>query len=184
MVTPSRARASRRGAWFGAAACIASLAGAAVCEDEPTQAKVAGYTITLPPGWNAEEEPGKGVTLVSLDSFGDDVECQLQLFSQPVTNELFLSSMQETLGAQNPVPAELPTGLGRFEGVRFLAKIPTDTTLGKIAQLAGKPHGELYLGGPPERPIGVVIMTFEGDGSEARKAMRDKCAKTVASLRP
>lgn len=186
MVAPPRAaQRNRRGAWFGAAACIASLAGAAVCEEKPTNAQVAGYTITLPPGWSTNEDPGKGngVTFASLDSFADDVECQLQLYSLPVARDDFMRITHETMGASNVAPSTLETGIGRFEGTTFTAKIPEDTALGKIAQLAGTPHGEAYFGGPAQKPIGVVIMTFDGDGEAARKQMRDKCATAIASLR-
>jgi hypothetical protein len=181
--TSTAARRSRRGAWFGAAACIASLAGAAVCEEKPTIATIDGYTITLPPGWRTNAEPGEGVTFASLDSFGDDVECQLQLYALPIAREDFQRITHETMSASNVAPSSLDTGIGRFEGTTFQAKIPADTALGKIAQLAGTPRGEAYFGGPPDRPIGVVIMTFDGDGEAARKQLRDKCANTIASLR-
>jgi hypothetical protein len=180
---PRAAQRSRRGAWFGAAACIASLAGAAVCEEKPTNAQVQGYAITLPPGWSTNEEAGKGVTFASLDSFGDDVECQLQFYAVPITADAFTRITHESLGATNAAPATLTTGLGVFEGTTFTAKIPEDSALGKIAQLAGTPMGEAYLGGPADKPIGVAIMTFQGDGEEARRQMRDKCANTVATLR-
>lgn len=186
MVAPPRAaQRSRRGAWFGAAACIASLAGAAVCEEKPTEAKIAGYSITLPPGWSSNEDASTtGVTFASLDSFADDVECQLQFYSLPVTRDAFMRITHESMSASNVAPATLTTPLGVFEGSTFTAKIPEDSALGKIAQLAGTPMGEAYLGGPADKPIGVVIMTFNGDGEEARKQMRDKCASTIATLRP
>ncbi len=183
VATPRLAQRSRRGAWFGVAACIASLAGAAVCEEKPTIAKINGYTITLPPGWSTNADAGEGVTFASLDSFADDVECQLQFYSVPVTPEMFTRVTHESMSASGTAPAKLTTGLGVFEGTTFTAKIPEDTAIGKIAQLAGKPMGEAYLGGPPEKPIGVVIMTFDGEGEAARKQLRDKCANAIASLR-
>ena len=184
MVAPPRAaQRNRRGAWFGAAACIASLAGAAVCEQKPTDATLEGYTITLPPGWSTNAERGEGLTFASLDSFGDDVECQLQLYALPIARDDFFRITHETMRASNVAPSTLDTRIGRFEGTTFTAKIPEDTALGKIAQLAGTPHGEAYFGGPADKPIGAVIMTFDGDGEAARKQMRDKCAAAIASLR-
>jgi hypothetical protein len=211
MVAPPRAaQRNRRGAWFGAAACIASLAGAAVCEQDPSVTTVGGYTITLPPGWSSNEEAQvirsladarqaivdsivsteasrKAVVAryrsVSLDSFGDDVDCELQFHELPVTPERFTRITHEHMRASNVAPAVLETGIGRFEGTTFVVNTSEDSPLGEIAQLAGKPIGEAYLGGPPENPVGVVIITFDGEGEAMRKQMRDKCADTIASLR-
>jgi hypothetical protein len=188
LVAPPRAAAqrsqrSRRGAWFGVAACITSLAGAAVCEGKPTVAQVDGYTITLPPGWDTNAESGDGVTFASLDSFADDVECQLQVYSMPFERDAFMRIAHNSMSATAVAPAALETGLGRFEGTTFTGKIPADSTIGKLAQLAGTPHGEAYFGGPAEKPIGVFIMTFASDDAATRKRLRDKCANAIASLR-
>jgi hypothetical protein len=187
MVAPPRASATaqrnRRGAWFGVAACMTSLAGAAVCEGKPTVAQIDGYTITLPPGWETNAESSDGVTLASLDSFADDVECQVQVYAIPLERDAFMRIAHNSMSANNIAPASLDTGLGRLEGTTFTGKIPADSAIGKLAQLAGTPHGEAYFGGPAEKPVGVFIMTFASDDAATRKRLRDKCANAIATLR-
>ena len=56
----------RVGAWAGAAACAGALLGAGVCEDKPTVAKVAGYSLTLPPGWSTNELSSVFVSFLPL----------------------------------------------------------------------------------------------------------------------
>jgi hypothetical protein len=168
-----------------AAFAVALVVATGACAKE-TNARIEGYSITLPPRWAVSQDNGTGVTMASLDPpfFGADaVECQVQLYKVAVTRDAFVRSTHKTFSASKVTTASLDTGVGRLEGTRFQAKLPVTGVLGNFAQLAGTPMGEAYFGGPPATPIAAVIVTFAGDGERNRVALRNKCATTIQSLR-
>ncbi|MBI3181500.1 MAG: hypothetical protein HYZ28_05100 [Myxococcales bacterium] len=84
---------------------------------------------------------------------------------------------------KDPKPVSIETGIGLLEGTRFEGAIPTDSALGKVAQLAGTPLCEAYFGGPAEAPVGALIVTFKGDSEGERTRSREKCAAAIRTLR-
>ncbi|MDP1918875.1 MAG: hypothetical protein Q8L14_21680 [Myxococcales bacterium] len=158
-------------------ACLAFAA----CKREPKTVTAVGYTFTVPASWNAEPSEHEGFRQVSFDEFDFDGTCMVQVFNLALEPEAWVETMENVFKARGKTASTFKSTLGTFEGATFEGTIPSDTAMGKVAQLAGPPHVEAYALRREKETVGLMITTL-GDERE-RRGSRATCAAVLASMR-
>lgn len=151
------------------------------CKRAPKTVTAAGYTFTVPASWNAEPSEHEGFRQVSFDDFDFDGTCMVQLFGVALEPEAWVETMATVFKARGRTAATFKSPLGTFEGSTFEGTIPSDTAMGKLAQLAGPPHVEVYALQREEETVGLMLSAL-GDERE-RRGSRAACASVLASMR-
>ena len=158
-------------------ACLA-LTG---CKREPKTVTAVGYTFTVPASWSAEPSEQEGFRQVSFDDSDFDGTCMVQVFKVEVEPEAWVDTMAKVFKARGRTASTFKSTLGTFEGASFEGTIPSDTAMGKLAQLAGPPHVEVYALRREEETVGLMLTTL-GDERE-RRGSRAACAAVLASMK-
>ncbi len=158
-------------------ACLA-LTG---CKREPKMVTAVGYTFTVPASWDAESSEHEGFRQVAFDDFDLDGACVVQVFDLTVEPEAWVDTMAKVFKARGRAASPFQGALGTFQGATFEGAIPSDTAMGKLAQLAGPPHVEVYALRREAETVGLMLTTL-GDERE-RRANRAACASVLASMK-
>ena len=158
-------------------ACLA-LTG---CKRAPKTVTAIGYTFTVPASWTAEPSEQEGFRQVAFDDFDFDGTCMVQIFDVALEPEAWVDTMAKVFKARGRKASPFQGALGTFQGATFEGSIPSDTAMGKLAQLAGPPHVEVYALRRETETIGLMLTTL-GDEHE-RRGSRATCALVLASMK-
>lgn len=158
-------------------ACLALVG----CKRDPKIVTALGYTFTVPGSWSAEPSAQEGFRQVSFDDFDFDGTCVVQIFDVAVQPEAWVDTMAKVFKARDRTASSFKSTLGTFEGAAFQGSIPSDTAMGKLAQLADPTHVEVYALRRDEEMVGLMLLTL-GDERE-RRTSRAACAGMLASMR-
>lgn len=151
------------------------------CKREPKNVTAVGFTFTVPASWTTETSDKGDYQQVEFDDFDFDGTCNVHVFSNVLEPEAYVDSMAKAFKARGRTASTFTGALGTFEGATFEGSFPSDTALGKVAQLAGTPHLEVHALQRGEQTLGLTMMTI-GTTAERRRS-REACAAVLASMR-
>jgi hypothetical protein len=164
-----------------AAGFLALALAFSACKSEPKDVTLGGYTFTVPSNFSAEEKQAGTVRHVSFDSFSFDGSCLVEIFPGAVEPAEWVQTLEKSFAARQVKKATFTTRFATLEGDRFTGKIPAESTLGAIAQLAGTPDFELYAARDGAQTIGLMVMLV-GEPAE-RATARRICTGILGSMR-
>jgi len=154
---------------------------AAGCKREPKPYTAAGYTFTLPGGWDGKLEHKRGFENIVFSAFADNVACLAQIVPGASHPDVFFSQFVADYHATDVTPATLETPMGAFQGQKFLAHQTSKNPLVKIALAMGDPHGEVYA----MRDNGGLVLLFllTPGAPEHQASAREHCAAILSTIR-
>jgi hypothetical protein len=151
------------------------------CNREPKNVTALGYTFTVPASWTVETSDRDGYRQVLFDDFDFDGNCNVHVFANVLEPEAYVDAMAKAFQARGRTASSFKGALGSFEGAAFEGAFPSDSAMGKLAQLAGTPRVEVYALRREAHTLGLALVTT-GNETERRRS-RAACAAVLASMR-